>query len=149
MAPVDYVCDALQIISRDRQTRATTFHLAAGPEGAATVGELLDLGCRRFNVRAPLFVPPAVYNIVFRPLLNVLIWGKRREIMRKGKVYMPYFSYHAQFDTTETRAVVAPQGLRLPTVREYFETLIDYAVATDWGKRKTPPVPSGAPGRPQ
>ena len=148
MVPVDYVCDALQIISRDRTARATTFHLAAGPEGAATVGELLDLGCRRFGARTDLRAA-GVYQILLRPLLNILVWGKRREIMRKGRVYMPYFSYRAQFDTTETRAVVAPQGLRLPTVREYFETLIDYAVATDWGKRKSPAVAGGAAGHPK
>ena len=75
-----------------------------------------------------------------QPVLPLVLWGKRREVMRKGRVYLPYFSYRAQFDTTETRAAVDPHGYRVPHVREYFEKLIDYALATEWG-RKDPHVP--------
>jgi len=135
IVPVDYVCDALEVLSQDPTQRGRTFHLAAGPEGSSTIGELLDLACRRFGVRPPLFVPAAVYQVVMRPLLELVLWGKRREVMRKGRVYLPYFSYRAAFDTTQTRAAVAGAGLQVPVVRTYFEKLIDYALATEWGKR--------------
>ena len=41
----------------------------------------------------------------------------------------------AKFDTTRTRAMLEPLALRPPPVRAYFRTLIEYAIATDWGKR--------------
>jgi hypothetical protein len=49
-------------------------------------------------------------------------------------VYMPYFSFAAAFDTSQVRAVLANRGLYPPQVEDYFQNLIDYAIASDWGK---------------
>ena len=135
VVPIDYVCDALEIISADPAQRGRTFHLAAGPDRASTIGELLDLGVARFGVRPPWLVPPALFFATVRPLLYAVTWGRRREILKKGRVYVPYFAFGASFGTSNARAVLDPAGLRPPLVHEYFARLIDYAVASDWGKR--------------
>lgn len=136
IVPVDYVCEALEILSAEPSQRGATFHLAAGPDYSSTIGELLDLGVKRFRVRPPKLVPPKVFFYAVRPLLYLLTWGKRREMLRKGRVYVPYFAFRAPFDTSRARAVLEPRGLRPPLVQDYFQKLIDYAIASDWGKHE-------------
>jgi hypothetical protein len=36
--------------------------------------------------------------------------------------------------------MLEPFGLRPPPVRAYFRTLIEYAIAADWGKRAAAPA---------
>jgi nucleoside-diphosphate-sugar epimerase len=136
LVPVDYVCDAVEAISADPAQRGKTFHLAAGVRRSSTIGEMTDLAARSFGVRAPLLVPPLLFDAAIRPLLYLAIWGKRREQMKKGKVYRPYLAFRATFDTTNARTALAPLGVQPPPVREYLQKLIDYAIATDWGKRE-------------
>jgi thioester reductase-like protein len=134
IVPVDYVCDALEHISRDTAARGRTFHLAAGPGASSTIGEVLDLACRKFGVRGPLLVPAGFYQAVIRPLAWLLVWGKRRDAMKKARVYLPYFSYRARFDVTRTQAALAGSDARVPAVRDYFQKLVDYAVDSNWGR---------------
>jgi hypothetical protein len=42
---------------------------------------------------------------------------------------------HQEFDATNARRVLEPQGIRAPRVAEYFGRLMDFAVEADWGKR--------------
>jgi hypothetical protein len=76
-----------------------------------------------------------------------LVWGKRRDAMKKARVYLPYFSYRAHFDTTQARAAMAASGAHVPQVRDYFQKLVDYAVDSDWGRRdpRAAPPPHGSP----
>ena len=136
IVPVDYACDALEILSAEPSQRGKTFHLAAGPEYSSTIGELLNLGVQSFRVRPPILVPPSLFLRTVRPFLYLVTWGKRREMLRKGRVYMPYFSFAAAFDTSQVRAVLANRGLYPPPVEDYFQNLIDYAIASDWGKHE-------------
>jgi thioester reductase-like protein len=136
LSPVDYVCDALEALSADPAQRGRTFHLAAGPERASTIGEMLDLAVASFEVRSPWIISPPLFDLAIRPLLHLAMWGRRRQQMKKGKVYRPYLAFHATFDTTQVRSALEPMGIKPPPVREYFQRLIDYAIASDWGKRE-------------
>jgi long-chain acyl-CoA synthetase len=137
LVPVDYLCEAMETIAADPAQRGKTFHLAAGPGRSSTIGEMLDLAFEAFGVRPPLLIRPVWYRVAIRPLLYLVTWGKYRDILKKGKVYMPYFSFSAAFDTAQVRAVLEPLGMRPPLVRDYFQRLINYAIASDWGKRET------------
>jgi len=146
IVPVDYVCEALEMLSAEPSQRGKTFHLSAGPEYSSTIGEVLDLGVKTFRVRPPLLVSPALFFYTLRPLLFLVTWGKRREMLRKGRVYVPYFSFRAAFDTSQARNVLEPRGLRPPLVKDYFQKLIDYAIASDWGKREPGKAAGGSGG---
>jgi long-chain acyl-CoA synthetase len=136
IVPIDFVCEALEALSADPSMRGKTFHLAAGPERSSTIGELLDLAASRFRVRPPMLISPSTFDTYLRPLLYLVTWGRRRDMMKKGRVYRPYMAFRASFDTTEGRAVLDPLGIRPPLVREYFQRLIDYALESQWGKRE-------------
>jgi len=140
MVPLDYVGRAIEAISAASARPGTAFHIAAGPEGDCTVGDVVALAAARIGV-----LPPRVFRLI-RPLLYAVVWGRRRQIMKRGRVYRPYLQYRARFDTSQARAVLDPLGIRPPSVREYFDRLIDYAVASDWG-RPRPGVAGPAGGR--
>lgn len=145
MVPLDYVGRAVEAISAAPGRPGTGFHIAAGPENDCTVGDVLALAAARFGVRPPRLVPPRLFALI-RPLLYAVVWGRRRDIMKRGRVYRPYLHYQARFDTTQARAVLDPLGIRPPSVHEYFDRLIDYAVASDWGRPRRPPAgPAGGP----
>jgi thioester reductase-like protein len=135
VVPVDYVCDAMEFISADPSQRGKCFHLAAGPEYSSTVGQCLDLAVATFGVRKPMLMNPVAFRTLVRPLLKLVLWGRRRELLTKGSVYTPYISYHAQFDTSQARAALITSGLEVFPVESYFRKVVEYAVETDWGKR--------------
>ena len=134
MVPVDYVGGAIEALSADSAQRGKCFHLAAGPECASTVSQMLDLAVSTLDARRPRLISPRVYFALVRPVLHAVSSDKQREFLRKGRVYLPYLSYQAQFDTAQARAALEPHGIRPPHVGEYFRQLVAYAVSTNWGQ---------------
>lgn len=143
IVPVDYVADAIEAIGSNPAHCGQCFHIAAGAEDCCTMSDLLDLAVEVMGIRRPVLVRPAVFFACVRPLLLAVTWGKRRQALRKARIYLPYLSYAARFDTTRTRAMLEPFALRPPPVRTYFRTLIEYAIAADWGKRAAAPAVRG------
>ncbi len=140
LVPVDYVCEALEAISANPAQRGKTFHLAAGPDSSSTVGELLRMAAKSFGVKPPFLIPPPVYSSFVKPFLYLVTWGRRRDVLTKGRIYVPYVSFAAIFDIAQTQAALAGTGLHPPHVEDYFQVLIDYAISSDWGKRQAAPV---------
>jgi thioester reductase-like protein len=113
VVPVDYVADALErLLDVDDQG---VFNLVAGRE-APFANELVEMACDRFDRPRPEVVPEG---------------GPDDD--EHGAVYMPYFDMEIVFDDSRTRAALP--GLRPPNVSEFFNTLMDYAEETRWGKR--------------
>jgi thioester reductase-like protein len=134
--PVDYVADAVEALSADPAQRGKGFHIAAGAENCCTVREFLDLAVEVMGIPRPVLVNPTVFMAFVKPLVLTVTWGKRREAFHKARVYLPYVSYRARFDVTQTRAGLASRGISPPPVRTYFRNLIEYAIQTDWGKQR-------------
>ena len=135
MVPVDYVIAAIWELSRRSDTIGGCYHLAAGPDCSTTIGEALDLAAAFFRVRKPLFVPIETFERYVRPLFNFFFRGKRRQALDAGRVYVPYLNYQASFDTQKTRQALAGTQIAPSLVTRYFQTLIQFCVDTDWGKR--------------
>ena len=83
-----------------------------------------------------MLVPPVLFDLAVRPALSLAVWGKRRQLLNKGRIYRPYLAYRASFDTARAFAVLEPLNISPPTVENYFQRLVDYALASDWGKRE-------------
>jgi len=142
VVPIDYVIEAFERLRARPSTLGGCFHLAAGPDNQSTCGELLEMACEFFDVRAPFMIPTAFSYSIVRPLLFTVFWGKRRELLRTGEVYFPYFAYRASFDTRGTQCHLDP--LQPPSVTDYFRNIMRYCVDTNWGRgeRKKPPCNS-------
>ena len=134
VVPVDFVADAVEALSADPAQRGKGFHIAAGKDDCCTVGQLLDAAAQVFHVRRPILVNPKIFMPIIRPVLYTVTWGKNREQLSKGKVYLPYLAYRATFDVSQTRAGLAAHGVKPPPpVGQYIDKLIDYAKSVNWG----------------
>ena len=136
------MADAIEYLSRGQQHLGGTFHLAAGPEGVVTIGELAELCRQYFGGGAPRYIAPDTFMRWIRPVVDLFIWGRRRRVIRAGGAFfVPYFDGNPIFDVTESSAALKSAGIKPPRVRDYIEVLFDYCVETDFGRR--PPKPPG------
>lgn len=135
VVPSDYVVDAIMAIRKRDDSLGKTHHLAAGLERDSTIGELTDLASEFFHVRKPLFVNPDYVLGWFRPLVDCFAWGKFKHRMQTARVYTPYLNLDLRYDTSVARKALEGTGIEVPPVRQYFKTLFDYCIETDWGRR--------------
>ena len=140
IVPVDYVTSAILALSRDGTAIGRTFHLAAGPGRDTTLGVLAAHLSERFGRRLPLRVRPLWWQRVVRPGLMLLPAPALRRTLRSGLVYRPYLQMRVRFDTREAEQHLAPFGFQCPDVVDYIDTIVDAAIATDFGKRPLPTV---------
>jgi nucleoside-diphosphate-sugar epimerase len=117
VVPVDYVADGIARLIDSGETG--TFNLVSGAD-AATVDELAELACAHFDRPRPPYVDSGAFGDATAD--------------EHGAVYLPYFDMDVVFDDANTRERL---GLRAPRLRDYFDTLMDYADAAMWGKRGT------------
>jgi thioester reductase-like protein len=134
VVPVDYVADAIFTLSGYPAGAGETYSLAAGPQ-ASTVGELIDLSACTFERRRPLALHPALYRRTVHNALLRRSEGARRRWLERSEVFYPYFALRARYDTTRARAALAPAGIDVPRLAGYFDRLVDFALAAEWGHR--------------
>lgn len=131
---VDYVADAILALAASPDAAGGAFHLVGG-EHAITLGELANLAARRFGRPAPRFVPPRIYRSVLHPLILSRAEPNTRRRLVRSEAYFPYFSLELRFDDRCARELLDPLGIRATPVRDYFDTLIDFAEAARWGRK--------------
>ena len=123
---VDHVADAILALAASPAAAGGTFHVVAG-EQATTLGELAHLAARRFDRRPPRLVPLRVYRSVLHPLILRRADPNTRRRLVRSEIYFPYFSLDLRFDDHDARELLDPLGIRATPVREYFDTMIDFA----------------------
>ena len=134
VVPVDYVADAIFELASRADGAGRTYSLAAG-ERASSVGELTALSAQAFGRRRPLTVPPALYGATVHPLLLRRAGGARRAWLRQAPVLFPYFALRVRHDTVRAQEALAAAGLGPPPLATYFERLVGFAEAAQWGRR--------------
>jgi thioester reductase-like protein len=135
VVPVDYVADAVLALSRMRQSVGTTFHLTAGTQ-ASSVGEVIDLATRFFRRRVPRLIDPAVYHRAVHPVLLKGTQDERTRLaLQRSETYFPYFAMRVRFDDRRARVALRGSGIGTPPLSSYFDRLLRFALAAEWGRR--------------
>jgi thioester reductase-like protein len=137
-APVDvvsvsYVADSIVTLALSPDKPSGTFHLTAG-DSTSTVGELIDMSASRIGQKTPLAVPPPLHEKVVHPLMVATARGRQKKRLRNQAVFYPYFTCRVRFDTSRAREELEPHGIRPRDLSGYFDRLIDYAEASEWGR---------------
>ena len=136
VVPVDYVTDAIFALTQAPQALGATLHLTAG-RNASSVAELVELGSAFFGRSAPRLVEPALYRRMVHPVLVRASRDERlRRALRRSEVYFPYFTARVRYDDRRARALLHQTGIEPPPLRDYFDTLVGFAEAADWGRRE-------------
>jgi thioester reductase-like protein len=128
VVPVSYVADSIFELSQ-RGEPGTTYNLAAG-DRASSVGEVLEMSADYFRMPRPRVLPSRVYRHVMHPLLLRRSDHRRRKALEASEVFFPYFAMRVRYDTTNAQR----SSVALPSLPAYFDRLMDYAVAADWGR---------------
>jgi hypothetical protein len=136
--PVDYVADAIFELSRIPEAQDRTYHLTASAD-ASSVGELIELACARFGRPAPRLIAPGVYRNVMHPLLVATSRDERhRRALTRSEVYFPYFAMAGTYDDRRSRVALRRAGIAPTPLHSYFDRLIEFALAAEWGRRPIP-----------
>lgn len=138
IVPVDYVAKSVVQLAFDERAVGATVHLCAGPSGSATIERVARRAAEYFKVREPRYVDPKIFFAAVRPLLSLLLWGRKRRVLVDGAAYRDYFTMRMQFDTTNAERLLGPVGITPPLVMEYLDRLLHYCVASDWGRKEVP-----------
>jgi long-chain acyl-CoA synthetase len=133
VVPVDFVADAVFELADEPAESGEVHHLVAG-ERATTVGRLAELASAYFKRRRPPLVHPWLYRRLLHPLLLRTTRGRRRRALEKTEPLFPYFSMKVRFDNRRTRARLRRAELEPPPVDGYLDRLLDFAVASRWGR---------------
>jgi long-chain acyl-CoA synthetase len=138
VVPVDYVADAIFALSRAPEAEGATFHLTAGA-GASSVGEIVELAAGFFARPAPRLIDPSLYRRVVHPLLVRATPDERsRRALARSEVFFPYFAMRVAFDDRRSRVALRAAGISPTPLRTYFQRLVEFALAADWGRRQIP-----------
>ncbi len=153
VVPVDYVTDAIFALTQMAEAQDATFHLTAGRH-VCSVGELVKLASSFFGRPPPRMIDPSLYHRVVHPLLVRSSRDLRfRRALQRSEVFFPYFAAKSRYDNRRTRAVLHGSGIEASPLEEYFERLVRFALAADWGRRALPRagvvVPLMRPARPR
>jgi thioester reductase-like protein len=136
VVPVDYVADAVFALSRIPQAAGATFHLTAGTH-ASSVGELIEMATRFFRRRVPWLVDPSVYRRAVHPVLLRGAQDDRIRIaLQRSEAYFPYFAMRVHFDDRRARVALRGAGIVTPPLDSYFDRLVRFALAAEWGRRR-------------
>ncbi|MDO9354886.1 MAG: SDR family oxidoreductase [Solirubrobacteraceae bacterium] len=130
VVPIDYVVEGMFALL-DAPVGST--HILAACQKAGTMGEVLDLGAEYFDQPRGQLLPEdqlreLIAQLPDEPREKALLALQRNEAM------VPYFSVRTQYEDPETIRFLAERGVECPAFRDYFDRLMDYAEATDWGK---------------
>lgn len=135
VVPVDYVADAIFALGRTREAEGATFHLTAGAH-ASSVGELIELATAFFERPAPRLIEPSLYRRVVHPLLVRSSRDERyRRALARSEVFFPYFATQVVYDDRRSRAALCGTGISPTPLRTYFDRLVEFALAAEWGRR--------------
>jgi thioester reductase-like protein len=138
VVPVDYVADAIFELSRAPEAEGATYHLTASAN-ASSVGELIALACARFGRPAPRLIAPGVYHGMVHPLLVRASRDERqRRALTRSEVFFPYFAISAVYDDRRARVALRGTGIAPTPLPLYFDRLVEFALAAEWGRRPIP-----------
>jgi long-chain acyl-CoA synthetase len=130
---VDHLADAILALAAAPAAAGGTFHVVGGGH-ATTLGELALLASESFDRRQPRFLPPWIYRAFVHPVLVRRGNPRVRRRLKQSEVYFPYFSLDLRFDDRDARALLDPLGIQATPIRGYFDALVNFAEAAEWGR---------------
>jgi thioester reductase-like protein len=130
VVPLDYVASASHHILFRTEAIGKTFQIVAGATAAPAVGSIvrhflnyLGQNLSGVNGRTPSLDQSNDGKIMGNPRTLQLM-----------AVFDPYLKVTRHFDNTNTRTALLGSGIALPPFNGYFDKLLDYCFAVNWGR---------------
>jgi thioester reductase-like protein len=151
VVPVDYVCDALLELGSRADSEGQTYHLTCGPEGAMSIGEMVDEAMAEVNryhseIGAPPLERPDIVSPDPLPSSSREERAKLEQLFALGEkvmgTHVPYMLTEQLFDSTRAREGLRDTGIECPPLRDYFSRIVRWA-----GERRFRVIAPAGPGR--
>jgi len=138
IVPVDFVANAINsIFLKNNEGIGKIYHLTAGDENSTTVGEVVDLAMAYIditkiagNLQPIRFIVPEEYHSAIQSLC-----GHEKRVWQAIETYAPYLCVNRTFDNANTCSALRNTGITIPDFKNYYQTILQYCIQTDWGKR--------------
>ncbi len=136
LVPIDWVDDAMVAIMKRTESIGKVFHITAGPQRAAHLGEVVLNALEYFDKHAPLRKPRTMEFISREEFerRRAAMRGREEALMSQLDTLLPYVSIDRLFDSKNTDALLADCGLTFPFFRDYADRIFQYCIDTNWGK---------------
>lgn len=118
LVPVDFVIESMVTLARDERAIGATVQLA--DPAPLTTQQLFDEISKVIGGRDSFATVPAgiVYPVLMLPLAP--------KITGLPHSAVPYFFLEQTYDTTKSRELLEPHGLRCPVFSDYVEALVNF-----------------------
>jgi nucleoside-diphosphate-sugar epimerase len=141
LIPVDVAADALyHLVERDF-VPGTTYHVCAGA-ASAPLGALLDATTTAFERYRPAWrkrsiARPALVDLDTYELFVRSVEEAGNEVLLQATRAVQAFAYQLAypkvFDARQATASLAPAGIRVPPVLDYYDRIVRWCIETNWG----------------
>lgn len=142
LIPVDYAADASHWLFEHAFTPGSTYHLCAGGASAATLGALLDATMAAFERYRPAWrkrsiARPAIVDLETYELFVRSVEEAGNQVLLQATRAVQAFAYQLAFpkvfDSRRAEAALAPAGIAVPNVMDYYERVVRWCIETNWG----------------
>jgi len=121
LVPVDFVVDAMAALAFDERAVGKTLQLA--DPNPLTTNQLFNAIARSISGRqSKITVPPSWVEFFLMLPPSPAITG----LPHHG---VPYFFVKQTYDTTQSRALLEPHGIRCPPFKNYVDRIVEFAAA--------------------
>jgi nucleoside-diphosphate-sugar epimerase len=142
LIPMDFAADAVyHLVERDFAP-GTTYHVCAGAASSAPLGALLDAttaaferyrpAWRKRSIARPALVDLDTYELFVRSVEeagNTVLLQATRAV----QAFAYQLAYPKVFDARQATASLAPVGIRVPPVLDYYDRIVRWCIETNWG----------------
>jgi thioester reductase-like protein len=136
LVPIDWVDDAMvAIMSRD-DSAGKIYHITAGPDRAARLGDVVTRAASYFDARLPLAHPRTITYIGREEFDRGRHARRGREeaLLAQLDTLLPYVSIDRLFDSANTDQALRGTGITFPRFNDYADRILAYCIDTRWGK---------------
>ena len=136
LVPIDWVDDVVVRIMAKTESVGKVFHVTAGPQRAARLGDVVRSALRYFETHTPLKHPRVVEFITQAEFLHrrAATRGREEALLAQLDTLLPYVSVNRLFNSDNTDRLLEGSGLAFPLFDDYADRIFEYCVKTNWGK---------------
>lgn len=144
VVPVDWAANAIRFLAMENFHSGKTYHLCSGPEHSYSLRELFETtvavfaasphsGQRTFKV--PVIISAADYQAL---LTKERLDGRAERIeqlLKPFSFFIAHLLFPKIFDTSHAQDDLHGRALDVPDIRSYYAKVLEFCLATNWGKR--------------
>ena len=132
LVPVDYVVNAMMSIIKKDSALGNCYLLVGGNKKAIGLSDFTTMLCEHFSMPLPIFLSPEKLRKLRAMRLVAKLSRRHRVFLDQAFCYLPYFSQNPTFDCSKTESILAGSEIRVPHLKEYVDTLLNYCVDQGW-----------------